>query len=52
MRQARRRLPGRVLGDLTRNLPRPRSLDPYDIDTWDERIVMVADDERLCRVAA
>jgi predicted DNA-binding transcriptional regulator AlpA len=32
--------------------PRPRSLDPdftdwdpEDIDTWDERIVMVADDE-------
>jgi hypothetical protein len=39
-------------GELTRNLPRPRSLDPGftdwdpdDIDTWDERIVMVADDE-------
>ncbi|HTI74158.1 MAG TPA: hypothetical protein VL634_04125 [Mycobacterium sp.] len=39
-------------GELTRNLPRPRSLDPDftdwdpdDIDTWDERIVMVADDE-------
>ncbi len=37
---------------LTLNLPRPRSLDPNftdwdpdDIDTWDERIVMVADDE-------
>ena len=39
-------------GELTRNLPRPRSLDPDftdwdpdDMDTWDERIVMVADDE-------
>jgi hypothetical protein len=38
--------------ELTRNLPRPRSLDPDltdwdpdDMDTWDERIVMVADDE-------
>ena len=38
--------------ELTRNLPRPRSLDPEftdwdpdDLDTWDERIVMVADDE-------
>jgi hypothetical protein len=37
---------------VTRNLPRPRSLDPdgtdWDpehMDTWDERIVMVADDE-------
>jgi hypothetical protein len=37
---------------VTRNLPRPRSLDPdltdwdpEDMDTWDERIVMVADDE-------
>jgi hypothetical protein len=37
---------------VTRNLPRPRSLDPdftdwdpEDTDTWDERIVMVADDE-------
>jgi hypothetical protein len=40
--------------ELTRNLPRPRSLDPDftdwdpdDMDTWDERIVMVADDEDL-----
>jgi len=38
--------------DLAANLPRPRSLDPDftdwdpdDLDTWDERIVMVADDE-------
>jgi hypothetical protein len=38
--------------ELTRNLPRPRSLDPEftdwdpdDLDTWDERIVMVSDDE-------
>ncbi|WP_319452728.1 MULTISPECIES: hypothetical protein [unclassified Mycobacterium] len=38
-------------GELTRNLPKPRSLDPNftdwdpdDIDTWDERIVMVADE--------
>jgi hypothetical protein len=38
--------------ELTSNLPRPRSLDPDftdwdpdDMDTWDERIVMVADDE-------
>jgi hypothetical protein len=36
---------------LTSNLPRPRSLDPDftdwdpdDMDTWDERIVLVADD--------
>jgi hypothetical protein len=35
--------------ELTRNLPRPRSLDPdfidwdpEDMNTWDERIVMVA----------
>ena len=39
-------------GELTRALPKPRSLDPTftdwdpdDLDTWDERIVMVADDE-------
>ena len=38
--------------EVTRNRPRPRSLDPYftdwdpeDMDTWDVRIVMVADDE-------
>jgi hypothetical protein len=38
--------------ELTRNLPRPRSLDPDftdwdpdDMDTWDERIVLVADDD-------
>jgi hypothetical protein len=38
--------------ELTRNLPRPRALDPDftdwdpdDMDPWDERIVMVADDE-------
>jgi len=38
--------------ELTGNLPRARSLDPNftdwhpdDMDTWDERIVMVADDE-------
>jgi hypothetical protein len=38
--------------ELTRNLPRPRALDPDftdwdpdDMDTWDERIVLVADDE-------
>jgi hypothetical protein len=44
--------------ELTRNLPRPRSLDPDftdwdpdDMDTWDERIVMVADDG-LPRLAA
>lgn len=41
-----------VAAELTSNLPRPRSLDPEftdwdpdDLDTWDERIVMVADDE-------
>jgi len=40
--------------ELTRNLPRPRSLDPDftdwdpdDLDTWDERIVMVADDQDI-----
>jgi hypothetical protein len=40
--------------DLARNLPRPRSLDPDftdwdpdDMDTWDQRIVMVADDENF-----
>jgi hypothetical protein len=39
-------------GELTRNLPRPRSLDPDftdwdpdDLGTWDERIVMVVDEE-------
>ena len=39
-------------GELPRNLPKPRSLDPDftdwdpdDIDTWDERIVVVAGDE-------
>lgn len=39
-------------GELTRNLPKPRSFDPNftdwdpdDIDTWDERIVMVADED-------
>ena|SRR6476620_5331020 len=38
--------------ELARNLPKPRSLDPDftdwdpdDLDTWDERIVVVADDE-------
>jgi hypothetical protein len=40
------------VGALSRNLPAPRSLDPEftdwdpdDISTWDERIVMVADDD-------
>lgn len=32
-------------GELTGNQPRPRSWDPDGIGTWDERIVMVADDE-------
>lgn len=38
-------------GDLTRNLPPPRSLDPdftdwdpNDVDTWDERIVQIEDE--------
>jgi hypothetical protein len=30
--------------ELTRNLPRPRSLDP-DFTDWDERIVLVTEDE-------
>jgi hypothetical protein len=40
--------------ELTRNLPRPRSLDPNftdwdpeDMGTWDGRIVVVANDENF-----
>jgi hypothetical protein len=49
---AARRVIAGGAAEVTRNLPRPRSLDPdftdwgpEDMDTWDERIVMVADDE-------
>jgi hypothetical protein len=50
-RATRRAIAGGA-AELTRNLSRPRSLDPdftdwdpEDMSTWDERIVMFADDE-------